>query len=196
MPIESIKIPQNVYIEDHIVGPLTLKQLIISAIGCGFSYALYSILAKTMSGAVPLPVTILVWIPGVISIIFAFVKINDLSMLHILLLLIEKANKPSVRTWQPRRGITINIRTVSATKKNETPQGEEHVKNVSGIEELSTVLDKPYTTAPVDPSRISVTPLTEDASMDISPMPITPMQASEQNDTKLPIFRDLSPRLQ
>ena len=40
MPIEPVKIPQNVYIEDRIVGPLTLRQTLIMAIGGGFSYAL------------------------------------------------------------------------------------------------------------------------------------------------------------
>ena len=40
------KIPQNVRIEDKIVGPLTLKQLIILGVGGGITYAIYVALAR------------------------------------------------------------------------------------------------------------------------------------------------------
>ncbi len=214
MPIEPIKIPQNVYIEDRIVGPLTLKQLIISTIGCGFSYALFAVLSKAMGGTPPLPVTILVWIPGALSILFAFVRINDLSMLHLLLLLVEKANKPATRIWAPRRGITINFRTTMMEKpKAATPQTPEH--SMPRIDELSSILDlpsaasiarhthkeeanlpgnaqeeeAPSTPRPVDPSRIAVTPLQDTDLMDI-----TPAKPAAPTAGTVSIFRDLSPR--
>mgnify|MGYP003346360286 CR=1 FL=1 len=63
MPIEPIKIPQNVYIEDRIVGPLTLKQVIIVTIGGGFSYALWAMLSKTY-GAISIPIQVMVWLPA------------------------------------------------------------------------------------------------------------------------------------
>ena len=73
MPIEPVKIPQNVYIEDRIVGPLTLRQIIMIAVGGGFSYALYASIAKSY-GPPNLIVTVLVWLPAILSAIFALVS--------------------------------------------------------------------------------------------------------------------------
>ncbi len=144
MPIEPIKIPQNVYIEDRIVGPLTLRQVIIVALGGGFSYALWASISKAY-GIVAIPLQILVWIPGVLSLIFAFVKINDLSMLRLCMLFIERMNKPTTRTWTPRRGIVINVRTFHTAKEETgrapTPTiGRE--LSAKKFDELSTVLDQ------------------------------------------------------
>lgn len=143
MPIQPIKIPQNVYIEDHIVGPLTLKQMLIVGIGAGFSYVLYGMLTKAY-GALPLPMTIIVWIPAAIAGMFAFVRINDISLFRLLLLTIEKINKPSTRVWSPRRGITINIRTFVApedTKQRTEAKQETEVEHAQ-FSELSAILDQ------------------------------------------------------
>ncbi len=211
MPIEPIKIPQNVYIEDRIVGPLTLKQVIISAIGCGFSYALFTSFSKAMGGTPPLPVTVLIWVPGAVSLLFAFVKINDLSLLHILLLMLEKANKPAVRAWAPRRGITVHFRTSAPAEQQETPAPAAHPS--PRLEELSSLLDRAYAPAdrplpaaapeeddplertlppprPVDPARITASPLRSDAALDIAP----PEEPRPPAHGTVSIFRDLSPR--
>lgn len=197
MPIQPIKIPQNVYIEDHIVGPLTLKQMLIVGIGAGFSYALYGMLTKAY-GALPLPMTIIVWIPAAIAGMFAFVRINDISLFRLLLLTIEKINKPSTRVWSPRRGITINIRTFVApedTKQRTEAKQETEVEHAQ-FSELSAILDQkteeveqveeaeeeehvssmsspsPESFAPsrpVNPSRISVSAPLTSLFRDISP---------------------------
>lgn len=154
MPIEPIKIPQNVYIEDRIVGPLTLKQVIICAIGGGFSYAMFASISKAY-GTIALPIQILVWIPAAVSVIFAFVRINDLSMMRLCLLLLERMNKPSTRTWTPRRGIIINVRTFHTVAEDKTARkGPVIEKQVHRIDELSSVLDQPIwqTTPPPVPA--------------------------------------------
>ena len=98
MPIDPVKIPQNVYIEDRIVGPLTLRQIITMAIGGGISYSIYASLAKAY-GHVDLITTIIVWLPAVISAAFAVIKINDLTLSRILLLVIERMLKSPFRIW-------------------------------------------------------------------------------------------------
>lgn len=210
MAIEPIKIPQNVHIEDRIVGPLTLKQIIIVAIGCGFSYALYAMIVKQY-GVISLPVTIMVWIPGAISGVFAFIRINDLSMLRLCFLLAERINKPSVRTWAPRRGIVINIRMNSPkTKETQHPAAPMSAeKHAARLEELSSVLDRPaqeelkhqekdaplspmeekivdepYEPHPVDPSRISASAMEPATNTDTLSAPTS---------GAVSIFRDLSP---
>ncbi len=143
MSIEPVKIPQNVYIEDRIVGPLTLRQVLISAIGCGFSYAMFSLVSKTYGG-LTLPITIILWIPGALSIVFAFVKFNDLTMFQMVLLTLERMSKAPVRTWAPRKGISITLRTVVPSQV-ETPHAIPTVvdlKNRSRFAELSAILDQ------------------------------------------------------
>lgn len=190
MAIDPIKIPQNVHIEDRIVGPLTLRQVIITTIGCGFSYMLYSMLQQSF-GKLSLLTTILVWIPGAVSFAFAFVRINDLTLLRLCLLLLEKMNKPSRRTWATRRGLVINIRTFSTPNTKHARSMEESLsqKEPTRIGELSAVLDhnihadtspapiSPLEEAvdvadtsaerlPVNPNRITVSPLNPRVSTD------------------------------
>jgi len=150
MPIEAVKIPQNVYIEDRIVGPLTLRQVIISAVGCGFSYALYSMMAKAYGGTT-LPITIMVWIPGALSILFAFIKFNDLTLFQMVLLTLERMNKAPVRVWTPRKGISITIRT-APKPEDEKPAVRQAAAIVerkeARIAELSAILDQPIVEEP------------------------------------------------
>lgn len=208
MPIEPIKIPQNVHIEDRIVGPLTLKQIIIVAIGCGFSYALYAMIVKQY-GVISLPVTIMVWIPGAISGVFAFIRINDLSMLRLCFLLAERISKPAIRTWTPRRGIVINIRLNSPqtkeTQRVTAPMTAD--KHAARLEELSTVLDRPLEEHMKQEAETSLSPLEEAVEETYEPLPVNPSRISASaiepatnTDTittptngSVSIFRDLSP---
>ena len=61
MAIEAVKIPQNIYVEDRIIGPVTLKQLIITGLGMGISYVLYATVTK--AGVTNIPVLVACWIP-------------------------------------------------------------------------------------------------------------------------------------
>lgn len=194
MPIEPVKIPQNVYIEDRIVGPLTLRQIIISMLGIGFSYAIWASIAK-VQGYVPLPITILVWIPGALAVIFAFVKINDLSLAHILLLMAERMGKPQTRVYGPRRGLTVNTRSFNIPNANakkvaaQLPQADGEIGKLSAFldqegvgasyreqpadeAELQTAPSEPaqgssIPARPVDPSRIKVSPLLQSDVADL-----------------------------
>ena len=145
MAIEPIKIPQNVQIEDRIVGPLTLRQIIILGIGCGFSYAVWASVSKAY-GSVGIPLTALLWTPGLISAVFAFVKVNDLSMFRLCLLILEKMNKPNVRMWTPREGFSIHIRTFTEPKR--TLQVQESETHSQRLEDLTNTLDAAYHPAP------------------------------------------------
>ncbi len=132
MAIEPVKIPQNVYVEDTIVGPVTLRQLIITGVGCGISYALYSMVLKNSGGNISPYLTAILWIPGVVSAAFAFLKINDLNLFTIVLLCIERLNKPMTRTWIPHKGITINL--ITRPQENNDVV---HAKSTENIEKLA-----------------------------------------------------------
>lgn len=146
MPIEAVKIPQNVYVEDRIVGPLTLRQVMIVAIGGGGSYALWSSLIKAY-GSLSIITTGIAWTPAVISLAFAFVKVNDLTLTHLLLLMAEKMQKPPLRAMGPRTGITITVRTFKTeqAKKSELQTPALMQAKQNRLAELSTVLDEKMT---------------------------------------------------
>ncbi len=135
--LEPVKIPQNVYVEDRIIGPVTLKQLIICGLGAGFSYAIYSTAAKM--GHLGIPLTIMLWMPAAVAAAFAFVKINDLSLFNIVLLLIEHGNKPTQRVWSPHAGISINVVTRQAQEADVSKKLSE---NAAKLMELTTQMEK------------------------------------------------------
>lgn len=137
MPIEPVKIPQNVYVADRIIGPITLKQIMITMVSAGISYAIWASMKAT--GSTDSVTSTLAWIPTIIGALFAFVKINGISLFRMMLLGIERLDKPSRRVWSPRDGIYVNIvtrpskRNVSSatTKNTEKPE----------LEALSVLLD-------------------------------------------------------
>ena len=76
-------------------------------------------------------------------------------------------DKPSIRTWEPRRGIVINIQTVAQKAKKKKAEETHDKKETGAINELSSLLDEGPLHAneaneafeatedrPVDPTRI------------------------------------------
>lgn len=139
MPIEPVKIPQNVYVEDRIIGPVTLRQLIITGIGAGISYVLFATVTK--AGVTDITIRVLTWIPAVIAAAFAFLKINDLSLFNIILLIIEGMNKPNVRYWSPHSGLSINVITHQSVKEL-TGIGARTAENASRLAEVTRQMEK------------------------------------------------------
>ncbi|MBT5237372.1 PrgI family protein [Candidatus Peregrinibacteria bacterium] len=140
MTIDPVKIPQNVYVEDRIIGPVTLRQIMIILGGAGISYAIWA--GMQSAGTVSVFQAGIAWTPCGIAVLFAFVKINGISLFRITLLAIERVNKPSRRTWQPRQGIYVNFITKAPAKSNKDMRMKEEQKQNTEIEELSRVLDQ------------------------------------------------------
>ena len=92
----QFKIPQNVQMEDKIVGPLTLKQLIIVGAGGGLDYFIYISLSKVYVLTVwILPVAIV----GLLTLAITFLKIKSIPFIQYSLLTIEYYFKPRKRVW-------------------------------------------------------------------------------------------------
>lgn len=201
MTIDPVKIPQNVYVEDRIIGSITLRQIIICLLTGGLSYGMFASIKA--AGILSSVTGILAWIPLVIGAAFAFVKINGISLTRFCLLILEKTDKPAVRVWAPRRGITISIgvaslksdKEVAAEKKMEEAKRRDEEKR-RRIHELSTLLDKgpsetdpsedvetspaeePAITPslPVDKNRVQAEPLEDNAVLDgVTPPPKNPI---------------------
>ena len=142
MPIEPVKIPQNVYVEDRIVGPVTLRQLIILLATGGFSYAIWTA-AKNQLGASSLTLTVICWIPFLIGVVFAFVRIQGIGLMRFILLMMEKMEKPTIRQWAPRRGISIKVQYFSAAEDAADKAKKLVVQpHREKLEELSALLDR------------------------------------------------------
>jgi len=180
MPIEAVKIPQNVQVEDRLIGPITLRQVFICLIGGGMSFVIWNIMKS--AGMVTIIHFALSWIPFVIAAAFAFIKFKNLSLLRIILLMIEKGQKPTRRSFGPREGIAINIRTYFHTEQQKQKYSIDQTKVAQDkFEHLSSVLDKESAQTqesntetdesdpsdktgritPVDPKRVSVEPSTK-----------------------------------
>lgn len=115
----QFKVPQNVQREDTIVGPLTLRQLIICAIGFTIAYGIYVALANLYLW--------LTWLPPVaivvlITLAFAFLRPLDLSFTRYVLLFIEFSLLPKKRIWIKSSGEVIKP---TVTRKEEKKKGEE-----------------------------------------------------------------------
>lgn len=211
MAIEPVKIPQNVYIEDRIVGPLTLRQLIITMAGGGVSYMIYGVVTKATGGA-NIIITVVSWIPLLIAFAFAFIKVNDLSLSKMILLSIEKFNNPPLRTWNPRTGLVIKVSTAASAHQDKEPlsrlaQAEALASNAR-IKELSSVLDRgiadtatpdqPAETAPQAPEEpVAVRTAAVDAADDAlssSTLPVDPtrIRVDRLSTTASPALSDLS----
>lgn len=139
MPFDPVKIPQNVYVEDRVIGPVSLRQLFMMLGGGGVSYVLWS-LAK-QSGYANIASGTIAAMPTIIMILFAFVKINQISLARFCLLMIERLQKPSKRYWQPRAGIELRLYKQSIHSQKSTESGPIEQKNSSEIDALSSVLD-------------------------------------------------------
>ena len=138
MPVDPVKIPQNVYREDQILGPVSLRQIIISMVSGGISYVLWTAMKK--AGNTSLLGLLIAWSPFVLGIAFAFVKIHGISLTRFVLLFVEKFEKPPVRLWGPRKGVRINLTSVPKTTKKQNDQKTE-ASPTPDIQELSKTLD-------------------------------------------------------
>jgi hypothetical protein len=205
MTIDPVKIPQNVYVEDRIIGPITLRQIIICLLSGALSYGFFSTL-KTAGALTPIT-AVFAWTPLAIGAAFAFVKINGISLTRFCLLIAERMEKAPVRRWSPRRGITITISTGTAKTEEEIVQ-EQKMKTATKhaeekhkrIRELSVLLDRGPESAddetdamtnershslPVDRTRI-----TADANTAPS---VDGFQAPARGEGQVDFVRDITP---
>lgn len=131
------KIPQNVQLADKIVGPLTLKQLIIMAVGGGLTYAVYTILASRYFIEVWIGPTAIL---GLSTLAFTFLKIQGIPFGKWLILLVEYFFLPRRRTFQ----LGAAERHLSLFEKKSEKQpvlAPKKDKSIEDLSEITKVLD-------------------------------------------------------
>jgi len=137
------KIPQNVGIEDKIVGPFSLRQLIMVAGGVGVSWVLFAIMSKLYE--LNMIEYAVIALPGLLSVAFALVRVNDQTLLKYIMLLMEFSMKPKRRLWDHRGIASLISPDLGEIYTNEPSAMSvsiiEKSKKASNLRELSRVLD-------------------------------------------------------
>jgi len=96
------KVPQNIDMQDRIIGPLTMVQFIYAVIGGGVCYSIYS--------AVPAPFSYIIILPIALFVIcLDFVKINERPFLNFFLAAIQYASAPKQRVWHQGSGSDLRV---------------------------------------------------------------------------------------
>ncbi len=129
------KVPQNVDVEDKIIGPLTAKQFIQSLIGFSIVYILYVTLASisfTLFFVVALPVALL-------FVALAVYKVNDQPFEKFLIALIQYARRPNMRIWQKETEIA-DIKVIHTQKRDKKEEEKEEITK-SQLDQLAYILD-------------------------------------------------------
>ncbi|MBU1702822.1 PrgI family protein [Patescibacteria group bacterium] len=134
----QFKVPQNVQREDKIVGPLTLKQMIICAIGGTIGYAIFTALAKFYLWITWLPPVAIVTI---ITIAFAFVRPLDLSFTKWVLRWIEFSLLPRKRIWIKSSAEIIKDLEPESMKRKISKKEDQINKITEKQEKLSKFLE-------------------------------------------------------
>jgi hypothetical protein len=155
----QFKVPQNVQREDKIVGPLTLKQLIICGIGFAVAYAIYSALSKYYIWVTwILPVGIV----AIITIAFSFARPLDLSFTKFIVRWIEFTILPRKRFWILGAAESYAPVTSVVSKAQSTMEKKAEAKAISALdkhkklEEITKILNtqqKPSNLPPSDKLR-------------------------------------------
>lgn len=140
----QFKIPQNVQIEDKIVGPLTFKQLIVLGVGGGIAYLIYLQLASTYFWKVWLPPVAFV---SLVTLAFAFVRPLGVSFVKYVFLLAEFWLKPRKRMWKKGQGdvyisafTNMKAKTSKVAKKANKKHNKDQTR-LNDLDELTSILD-------------------------------------------------------
>ncbi len=129
------KVPQNIDMEDKIIGPLTLIQFLYLLAGGVIIYMM----------AISIGTTFLFWILaipiGVFVLALAFLKIQDQPLMHFVKAGLAYMGRPKVRVWH-RHGFAMsavqeNYRKTKKIKKAPPKKGIDK----SELEKLAMMLD-------------------------------------------------------
>ena len=136
----QFKVPQNVQREDKIIGPLTLKQMIIVAIGGTIAYGIFVSLAKLYLWITWLPPIAII---TVITIAFAFIRPLNLSFTKWFLLRVEFSLLPRKRLWIKSSGEVIAPGYAFKAKKEKADQqAKEKEESIDEKQRKMAELDK------------------------------------------------------
>jgi len=129
----QFKVPQKIDIEDRILGPLTMIQIVYTAVGAGAGYIILSAISGIVGWIFALPIFLLTFF-------VVFVKINGQSFGLFLRNLATYMSNPKTRLW--RKGdnnIRVEIYHPQITKAADSYANKHYSR--ADIEKLANIID-------------------------------------------------------
>jgi hypothetical protein len=131
----QFQVPQNIAMEDKIVGPLTAIQFGIVIVGGGFSFWLYS------ATWIPAPLNVIIGVFGaLITAILALGKFNDQPMYRFIKYIFAFLGSPKTRIWRKSGPEQKLISTVKQEEQQVKQYGQKSVTR-KDLARLAEVLD-------------------------------------------------------
>lgn len=131
----QFKVPQNIQMEDKIIGPLTMKQFVYLLVGGMITYATIKSYNIAMIAFVGVPV-------GILALCLAFIKVQDQPFSKFMFSLASYLARPKERVWQKDRPVYDTQRPiVQPNKKKDKSKDEPKEVEKSELEKLSYILD-------------------------------------------------------
>ncbi len=125
------KVPQNIDMQDRIIGSLTMVQFIYAIIGFGLCYSIFMTIPKPYSYFLLIPTAAL-------TVAIVFIKVNERPFLNFMLSAIDFLSRPKKRVWHHQQTDNLKVIIYKAAKNQQYRQ-----KQVSReqMEELASRLD-------------------------------------------------------
>jgi len=131
----QFKVPQNIDLEDKIIGPLTLIQFVYLMIGGAIFYIMFKAGNTALLVFVGIPAAL-------IAVFLAFVKINDQPFSRFVVSLMSYMARPKQRVWHKEIELegTPELQHVPKVV-NKTPKPVAKAVEKSDLEKLAQILD-------------------------------------------------------
>lgn len=173
------QVPQNIDMEDKIVGPLTMLQFVYLMIGGMIIYLAWTVFDIQLFLLIAVPV-------GLFALAMAFVKVQDQPFPKFMAAFLLYLVRPKSRVWQKEQQLS----QLKLTKKTEVfqPTGGEKTFDRDKSAELASILDldqSPTRQAPQPTRPATVPPNSTDAvsSKPTATPSIVPVSAAETAQT-------------
>lgn len=139
----QFRVPQNIDLEDKIVGPLTLIQFIYVLSGGLVDYILFQAIGGSHIG-----IFLVLAIPIIlVALALAFLKIQDQPLLHFIQAGIIYLQRPKIRFWKREGYVQPVIFSPEKTNVQAQPVAAKKIERTD-LERLAYVLDtRPQSTA-------------------------------------------------
>lgn len=149
----QFKIPQNVDIEDKIVAFISFRQLFILLGGGGIAYVVYSAtVGRVPPYAYIIPMVIII----VFTVLIAFLKMDNLTFVRMVLLFLERLINPSQRVWRHYAAwptlLDLYEADLQTTAVNKGPRKDDNLAiSVKSLNSIADIVDTQDFNAPDEP---------------------------------------------
>lgn len=127
------KVPQNIDLEDKIVGPFTAKQFVYLLVGFCITYVLVITIGTG-------PFAMLIIVPVVaLTLSLTFIRVQDRPFEQFIVAVLRYISRPKLRTWN-RAGDPPTL-VIKRTQKNVFKPVRRAKVTKSALEQLSATLD-------------------------------------------------------